>query len=312
MELITEKYRPKTVDELVAPTSNDINLIDKIKKWKENNMIDNHLLFFGIQGTGKSSTVKVILKELDITDYKIINGSDKTGIEDMRNIIEYASVPPFDGFKVVVIEEFERLSAQAQDSLKYVMEQYSFWCRFILTTNNITKVTAPIISRCEVYKFNELDKQGFVNKIINILSNENIEFAVNDVIAYIDNTYPDLRHCLNTINKNTIETNGHLQLKSFNLDDDKFGDKFEKILKHWIQTHNHLDVRKFMSENFTDNDYELMYRFMYLNTNLITTDVQKWDVIFSKIAEYLYRNPTVAYKDLNLMACLCDIKLSIQ
>ena len=165
MELLTEKYRPKKIEDLVLINK---EFGEKLKQCKEKGSFDGHLLFYGPPGTGKSSSVNVILNELNISDYIIINGSDKTGIDDTRRIIEYASVPSIKGFKVAVFEEFERLSPQAQDSLKYVLEIYSEWCRFIFTTNNINKVTQPIISRCQVFPFNHLEVQDFMLKIVDI------------------------------------------------------------------------------------------------------------------------------------------------
>ena len=122
MELLTEKYRPKKIEDLVLINK---EFGEKLKQWKSNGSFDGHLLFYGPAGTGKSSSVNVILNELEISDYIVINGSDKTGVDDTRRVIEYASVPALDKFKVVVFEEFERLSPQAQDSLKYVLEKYS-------------------------------------------------------------------------------------------------------------------------------------------------------------------------------------------
>jgi DNA polymerase III gamma/tau subunit len=310
MELLTEKYRPRKIEDLVVINQ---EFGDKLKQWKENKSIDSHLLFYGPPGTGKSSSVNVIINELGVKDYIIVNGSDKTGIDDTRKLIEYASVPPLDdGQKIVIVEEFERLSPQAQDSLKYVLEKYSDWCRFIFTTNNINKVTAPILSRCQAFCFNHLDTKSFVVKIIDILNNENIINEVDDVTNYINASYPDLRKCINLINKNTIVKDGNNVLQPFNKDDISGGsDKVMQLVSYINGSVDCLTTQKYIATSCNEEDIEFLYKFLYNNLGMITPNVNKWEVILVKIAEYMFRHPTVAFKDLNLMACLTEIKRTI-
>lgn len=303
MELLTEKYRPKTIEDLVI-TNKEFG--DKLKQWKEKGSFDSHILLYGIPGTGKSSSINVILNELNITDYITINGSDKTGIDDTRRIIEYASVPSLDDkIKVVVLEEFERLSPQAQDSLKYVLEKYSSWCRFIFTTNNVNKVTPAILSRCESYSFQKLDQQQFVTRIVNILTKENIKYSMEDVVEYIKLSYPDLRKCINDINKNVI--NG--ELCKFNKEDEVSNlDKLLPILD-FVHNRKHCnDVQKLIATSFNEDEIENIYKIIYNKLDVFTVDRNKWEMIVVKVADYLYKHPTVAFKDLNLMACLVELK----
>ena len=296
MELLTEKYRPKKIEDLVL-TNQEFGV--KLKQWKENKNLDGHLLFYGPPGTGKSSTVSVILNELGISDY------DKTGVDDTRRVIDYASVPSINGdIKVVVFEEFERLSQQAQDSLKYVLEKYSEWCKFIFTTNNINKITQPIISRCQVFAFNKLDVQSFSLKIINILSQEKIKFNPDDVAEYINSSYPDLRKCINLVNQNIIDNT----LVKLNRDSAISNDKYKAIFDYIHGRVNTLETQKFLATGIKDDEFDYCYKTMYNNLNFITQDVSKWDRCLIIIAEYLYKNSTVAFKDLNLMACLVELK----
>lgn len=301
MELLTEKYRPKKIEELVLINK---EFGDKLKLWKENKSLDGHLLFYGPPGTGKSSSVNVILNELDITDYIIINGSDKTGIDDTRRIIEYASVPPINGSKLVVFEEFERLSPQAQDSLKYVLEKYSDWCRFIFTTNNINKVTQPIISRCQVFAFTHLDIQDFTMKIIDITTKENIQANTDDIADYINASYPDLRKCINLINQNIVDG----KLVKLNKDEAISIDRYKSIFDYIHNKATTLDTQKILATTFKDDEFEYCYKILYNNVKMISEDSNKWDRILITIANYLVKNDTVAFKDINLMACLAELK----
>lgn len=309
MELLTEKYRPKTLEDLVNPTGDDKSFVEKLKSWKEKKQLDGHLIFYGPPGTGKSSTVRVIINELGISDVNIINGSDKTSVDDMRKLIDYASVPPIsETQKLIVIEEFERLSQQAQDSLKFVLEQYSGWCRFIFTTNNYEKVTAPIKSRCEAFNFKNLNKEDFVNKIVQILNNEKIEFVLDDIAEYIRVSHPDLRRCINLITKNIEEKGDKKKLLPFNNQEIISNDKFNDVLNFYMKNGDIIQTREFINQQFADEDYEKMYDYMFRNLELLTSNKNKWDELLVKIAEYLFKHSSVAYYDLNLMACLIELR----
>ena len=274
-------------------------------EYKDKGTFDSHLLFYGPAGTGKSSTVRVILNELGISDYLVINGSDKTGIDDTRRIIEYASVPALDDkIKVVVMEEFERLSPQAQDSLKYVLEKYSGWCRFIFTTNNINKVTTPIISRCEVFCYSNLDVGSYLNKVIQILKEENIENNPDDIADYINASYPDLRKCINLINQNVVDG----KLNKLNKDDALTLDKYQTIFNFIQGKADVLTTQKMLATSINNDEFEGVYKMLYNNLSYLTQDRNRWEFILVKIADYLFKNNTVAFKDLNFMACLVEIK----
>lgn len=302
MDLLTEKYRPKKIEDLVLINK---EFGDKLHQWKDKGTFDSHLLFYGPAGTGKSSTVRVILNELGISDYLVINGSDKTGIDDTRRIIEYASVPALDDkIKVVVMEEFERLSPQAQDSLKYVLEKYSGWCRFIFTTNNINKVTTPIISRCEVFCYSNLDVGSYLNKVIQILKEENIENNPDDIADYINASYPDLRKCINLINQNVVDG----KLNKLNKDDALTLDKYQTIFNFIQGKADVLTTQKMLATSINNDEFEGVYKMLYNNLSYLTQDRNRWEFILVKIADYLFKNNTVAFKDLNFMACLVEIK----
>lgn len=303
MELWTEKYRPKKIEDLVLINAEFGN---KLKEWKEKKDFGGHILMYGPAGVGKSSCVNVILNELGIEDYIVINGSDKTGVDDTRRVIEYASVPSVTSdYKVVVFEEFERLSQQAQDSLKYVLEKFSGWCRFIFTTNNVNKVTQPIISRCQVFAFNHLNMESFINKILFILTSEGIKFNNDDVVNYINATYPDLRRCINLLNQSIVGG----ELLQYSKDNDTGNlDKYQVMFDYMHGKGSLLELQKYLASSFQDNDFESIYRIFYNNLGVITDKVMKWDNVLICIADYLVKNDTVAFKDLNLVACICQIK----
>lgn len=300
-QILTEKYRPKSVDDLVF-INDDYEL--KFKQWVKNKTIDSHLLFYGPPGTGKSSSINVLINELNLTDYIRYNMSDKTSIDDMRKVIEFASSTPINNnIKIVILEEFERASAQAQDSLKYVLEQYAGWCRFIFTTNNISKITPAIISRCQKFYFNTLKFQEFVTRIVNILTFENIKYHNLDVIVdYVKTYYPDLRACINAIDQNCIDNIlNPLQNNSYVFD------KFNNIITN-IKTFDTLKMKQTLSQNIANEEYELLYQHLYNNLELITPNTLLYDKILVIIAKYLYQHNFVAYPDINFISCIIEIK----
>jgi DNA polymerase III delta prime subunit len=305
IEVLTEKYRPKTVDDLVF--IND-DYERKFRTWVSSKSLDTHVIFYGVPGTGKSSSINVLLNELGIQDFIRLNISDKTSIDDMRKIIDYASVPPMEAeFKLVILEEFERASKQAQCSLKYVMEQFSGWCRFILTTNDISKIDDAIISRCQLYHFNTLKFDEFVTRIVSILTQEQITFDDTDVIVkYVQTYYPDLRACLNAITQHTVEN--HLIAMN---DTNYSNDKFSKVVTSF-QTLDIASLKKMITEYISNEEIVLFYQFMYNHLEMITTTQSLWDDILLIIADYLYKHEFVAYTDINLVACLIDIKKKLQ
>lgn len=302
--LLTEKYRPQTVQDMVF--IND-EFETKFKSWCSNKSLDSHVIFYGVPGTGKSSSINVLINELGTTDYIRINISDKTSIDDMRKVIDYSSVPPLNGIKLVILEEFERASKPAQSSLKYVMEQYSGWCRFILTTNDISKVDEAIISRCQLYHFNTLKFKEYVERVVHILQTEGIVFENVEILTkYIQTYYPDLRACINAIAQHTIDN--HLTIMGESVINN---DKFETVLKSF-QSVDITTLKKMILETVSNEEIVMFYQFMYNHLEMITESQSCWDDILLLIAEYLYRHESVAYPDINLVACLIDIKKRLQ
>lgn len=300
--LLTEKYRPKQLSELVFVNE---EYEKKFKEWIEKKSIDSHLLLYGKPGTGKSSSINVILNELGTKDYIRYNMSDKTSIDDMRKVIDYASSSPLEeSFKLVILEEFERASPQAQDSLKYVLDTYSGWCRFIFTTNNISKISLAIQSRCQRFEFNTLKSEDFIKRIADILNIEKISYTSLDVICkYVQTYYPDLRACINAIDQHTV--GGVLQPL---FDNDSYStDKFNEIIYNF-QKINILQLKELLVKNVSNEEYELLYQYFYNHLELITNDVNKWDNILVIIAKYLYQHNFVAFPDINFVSCLMEIK----
>lgn len=307
--LITEKYRPRTFADIVPPQG----LKEKFNKWKADGKLDCHLIFYGNAGTGKSSTAKAILNELDITDVMRVNGSDNTGVDDARQIIDWASIPSVEGQKVCLIEEFERMSDSAQDSLKFAFEEYSECCRFILTTNNVGKITDPIKSRCECYDFDLIDKASYAGKIVSVCKKEGL-FADGNIepeeqkslVGIIEKCYPDFRSALNAVNSGIVITDGVKHLTGAALvSDSEMNAYFEPVLLALVEE----DIDALMQAIYKIPPAFVFkaYRYMYNNLDLFG-DKSKWGKFILTIQKYNYQNQVmVADSDINLAACLIEL-----
>lgn len=201
--LWVEEYRPKTVDEYVFQ---DENQRSKIKQWLKEGSIP-HLLFSGVQGSGKTALARILINalEVDELDLLTVNASDKTGVDDVRDLItSFAETMPMGRLKIVHLEEFDRMSQAAQGALRVIIEEASDTCRFICTCNYENKIIPAIKSRVQVMHFKAPDEEHVLIKMIAMLDAEKVEFDPEVVYTYIREAYPDLRKVINNLALNTV------------------------------------------------------------------------------------------------------------
>ena len=199
--LLVEKYRPNVLENYVG----NENIKKSISKYLEQNDIQN-LIFYGPAGTGKTTLAKLIVNNLDC-DHIYINASDERGIETIRDkVSSFASVASFKSLKVVILDEADFLTIQAQASLRNIIETFSRTTRFILTCNYVERIIDPLQSRCQVLKVVPPTKKDVAKHLSWILGEEKIEYDINDLVPLINQYYPDLRKCINTIQLSTQDS----------------------------------------------------------------------------------------------------------
>jgi replication factor C small subunit len=212
-----EKYRPKNLDDIVL----DKTFVDKFKDYIQNPQEMPHLLFSGNVGAGKTSSAHIISKQIT-EDIMYINASEKRGIDTSREITNFCEMSPWheSKLKIVILDEFDNMTNDAQMSLKNTMEYFSTNTRFILTCNHISKVNEAIESRCATYLFNHHSKKDIAVRCLKILKNENVK-PVNferDIKILINKFYPDIRSIVGSLQQFT--DNGVFKVDSRYLSDD--------------------------------------------------------------------------------------------
>ena len=293
--LWVEKYRPTTLKNYVG----NENIKKSISQYLGQNDIQN-LIFYGPAGTGKTTLAKLIVKNLDC-EHLYINASDERGIETIRDKVSgFASSASFKPLKVVILDEADFLTIQAQASLRNVIETFSRTTRFIMTCNYIERVIDPLQSRCQTLKIIPPSKLDIVKHLKDITDRENIKVHVNDLAVVVNNNYPDVRKMLNTIQVSTV--NNTLKLDNDVLVESNYQNQILKELK--VKKPNWRTIRQIVA-NSNVKDFEGLYRFLYDNSSEYASG--KEGMIAFYINEYSYQSNFRIDKEVNCMALMSKI-----
>ena len=253
--LWAEKYRPHTLEDYVG---ND-HVKQKVKQYIEQND-PPHLLFYGKAGTGKTTLAKIIADNTD-SDTIYINASDETGVDVVRvKIKPFASSVSFKSLKLVILDEFDYMTPNAQANLRNVMEQFSQNTRFILTCNYHEKIIYPIQSRCQIFEIIPPSRADVAIRLATILQKEGITFHPEDVKVLVESTYPDIRQLTNSAQLNSID--GKLEVDRHKIIESDFRLKLLEILKEKDKRVVFTNVRQLVNDNHV-NEFSDVYRFLY-------------------------------------------------
>jgi len=301
-ELWIEKYRPKTVDGYVFV---DDNQRQQVESWIRDGSIPN-LLFSGSPGTGKTTLGKLLINELDVDEYDVLyaNGS-KEGrkIEWVDKLISFCQTMPFGKFKVVFIDEADYLNPNSvQPAMRNLMEDYSHSVRFILTCNYPNKIIPPLHSRLQQLHILKTDHTEFTARAATVLVTEEVEFDIDTLDSYVRATYPDLRKCLQLLQQNSQSG----ILNAPNSADKSVGDwKLDCV--QLFKSGKIREARTLICQQSTPEETEDIFRWMYDNLDLWTTDVERQDQAIIIIRNGMAAMPMVADQEINLSATLCEL-----
>jgi len=300
-QLWTEKYRPKTVDQYVF---RDANQRHQVESWIKDGSIP-HLLLSGAAGIGKTTLAKVLCNELGIEDYDVleINASRENNVDTVRDkIVNFVQMIPFGPFKVVLLDEADYLTPNAQAILRGVMETYSNHSRFILTCNYPNRIIPAIHSRCQGFHVEKTDQTEFTARAATILVEENVDFDLDILDTYVKATYPDLRKCINMLQQNTSNNTLSAPAKNDAAQNDYKIEMVELFKAGKIQ-----EARKLLCGRVRPEEMEDIYRFCYDNLDLFgETDEQKDSAVLI-IKQGLVDHTICADSEINLSAVLIKL-----
>ena len=290
--LLVEKYRSKDLNSYVG----NEHIKKTIEQYLGQNDIQN-LIFYGPAGTGKTTLAKLIVNNLDC-DYLYINASDERGIETIRDKVSgFASTASFKPLKVVILDEADFLTIQAQASLRNVIETFSRTTRFIMTCNYVERIIDPLQSRCQVLKVIPPSKKEVAVHLAKVMAHEAISYDVEDLKTIVNQYYPDLRKCLNTIQLST--QNQKLVIDKSVLVSSNYMTSILKELSNakpkWRE------IRQIIA-NANVSDFEELYRYLYDNANVYASGREGMVAIY--INEYSYQSNFRIDKEINCMALI--------
>jgi replication factor C small subunit len=300
-ELWTEKYRPKTIDGYVWRDEHQKN---QVLSWIKEQSIP-HLLLSGSPGIGKTTMAKMLLNEMSIPEFDIleINASRENSVDTIRDkIINFVQMIPFGLFKVVLLDEADYLSLNAQAILRGVMETYATTSRFILTCNYPNKIIPALHSRCQQFHFEKIDATEFTARVATILVEESVEFDLDTLDNYVRVTYPDLRKCINLVQQNST-TNKLVQAKR----DDAGSADYRIEMVDLFKRGKINEARKLLCSKARPEEMDDIYRWLYDNVSLFGDDEYKQDSAILAIKQGLVDHALVIDPEINLSATLIKL-----
>ena len=289
--LLNEKYRPTELSDYVGNGS----LKSTIASQLYNNDIQNYL-FYGPAGTGKTTLAKLIVNKLDC-DHIYINASDERGIETIRDkVSSFASVASFKPLKVVILDEADFLTIQAQASLRNIIETFSRTTRFILTCNYVERIIDPLQSRCQTIKVVPPTKKHLAS----ICDKESISYEPKAIGKIVNKFYPDLRKMLNTIqastNKNKLTLDDSLLVSTSYM---------TSIIKELEKPKSSFTkIRQIIADANVD-DFDELFRFLYENASKYIPG--KEGTVAILVNEHLYQANFRIDKEINVMSLIQNI-----
>jgi replication factor C small subunit len=296
-ELWVEKYRPKTVDGYVF---RDESQRKQVMQWIKDKTIP-HLLFSGNAGIGKTTLARILFNELELNDLDImeINASRENNADTIRDkITNFVQMIPFGPFKVVLLDEADYLTPNAQAILRGVMEEYHTTSRFVLTCNYPNRIIPAIHSRCQGFHIAKVDQTEFTARVAEILIEESIDMDLDTLDTYVKATYPDLRKCIQMVQQNSQD--GKLLAPQ---EADSGGKDWKLDMVELFKAGKITDARKLLCGSVRPEEMEEIFRWLYDNISLFG-DEEKQNSAVLHIKQGMVDHTLIIDPEINLSATL--------
>ena len=293
--LWVEKYRPQDLSTYIG----NEHLKSKVGIYLENEDVP-HLLLYGRAGTGKTTLAKIVVNNIDC-DHLYINASDENSVDAVRfKIRSFASSVGFKDLKVIILDEADYLTPNAQAALRNLMETFSKHCRFILTCNYVERIIDPIQSRCQPYKIVPPSRKDVAKQMVNILNEEGATYDLDDVALIVNAGYPDIRRVINSAQRQVVDGKLKVDVNSVIQSDYKI-----KLLESLTPNSKIVGIRQLLADNSV-TDYAELYRLLYDELETYSNGKEA-DCILA-LADGQYQDVQVVDKEINFMATILKLK----
>lgn len=293
-----ERYRPDTLDGYVGNES----IVSKVKVYLQSGDVP-HLLLYGVAGTGKTTLAKIIANGIDC-DLMYLNASDERGIDTIREKVKtFASTVGFQDWKLIILDESDYLTPDAQASLRNLMETFSKTTRFILTCNYVEKVIDPIQSRCQVFGVHPPSKAEVAKRLADILAQEEVTFDMPDLATIVNGGYPDIRRVLNGAQRHVID--GKLVLDEQSVIESGYTSKvIDELKSNSVPKDKLTTIRQLIADSKV-RTFEPLYQHLF-------DDIDDWGAghigpCLLVLAESQYKDSLVVNKELNVSAMMIQL-----
>ena len=300
--LWVEKYRPDLLESYIG----NEHLKSKIKLYLESGDLP-HLLLYGRAGTGKTTLAKLLVNNIDC-DQLYINASDENSVDTVRNKVRnFASTIGFKDMKVIILDECDYITPNAQAALRNLMETFSKHTRFILTCNYVERIIDPIQSRCQPFQIVPPSRKEVAVHLNNILKEENVTFEMDDVATLVNGGYPDIRRVINFAQRQVVD--GKLSIDQNNLvavdlNVNVFSSQIVNVLKTQNKKDAFITIRKMLADNQI-SDFADLFRLLYDEVDDYGTGHIAECIL--TIAKYQLSDAQVVDKEINAMAMLIEL-----
>ena len=295
--LWVEKYRPTTLDTYIG----NEHLKSKVSVYLESGDLP-HLLLYGKAGTGKTTLAKLLVNNIEC-DYMYINASDENSVDTVRTKVRgFASTMGFKDYKIIILDECDYITPNAQAALRNLMETFSKHCRFILTCNFVERIIDPIQSRCQSFQVIPPSKKEVALHIHNILKEESIASKMDDVAGLVNAGYPDIRRVINSCQRQCVD--GMLVVDKQSLVESDYKMKLMEIIKKESKKDAFKNVRKLLADSQV-TDFAELYKLMYDEVDSYGTGHIAECILI--IAKYQLSDSQVVDKEINAMAMIIEL-----
>ena len=295
--LWVEKYRPSKLDSYIG----NQHLRSKVKVYIESGDLP-HLLLYGRAGTGKTTLAKLLVNNIDC-DYLYINASDENSVDVVREKVKnFASTLGFKEMKVIILDECDYITPNAQAALRNLMETFSKNCRFILTCNYVERIIDPIQSRCQSFQIVPPDRKEVAVHLNTILTKEGVKSNIEDIVTIVNGGFPDLRRVINAAQRQVV--NDELVIDEGMSIQNDYKNQVLEILKTQDKKNSFKNIRQLLADSKV-TDFSDLFRLLF-------DTVDDWGrghvaECILVLSQYQQSDAVVVDKEINIMAMFIEI-----